>query len=115
MEAYKNIKYGEGTDLRDYINNFHNMLEKLVRDRVITSYFQELWFLQGLPKKTQEGVIRYSKINARKSATVVYKNLKALAEDSDGVSHIIFQLRKREFCQKESREILKEFEREKDS
>ena len=60
-------------------------------------------------------MIRYSKINARKPATVVYKNLKALAEDSNGVSYIIFQLRKGEFCQEKSREILKEFKREKNS
>ena len=45
----------------------------------------------------------------------MYKNLKALAEDSDGVSHTIFQLRKGEFCQEESGEIFEEFEREKDS
>ena len=115
LEVYKNIKCGEGTDLREYINNFHNVSEKLVRDRVITSYFQRLWFLQGLPEKTQKDVVRCGKINARKPATVVYKNLKALAEDSDGVSHTIFQLRKGEFCQEESGEIFEEFEREKDS
>ena len=60
-------------------------------------------------------MVRCGKINARKPATVVYKNLKALAEDSDGVSHTIFQLRKGEFCQEESGEIFEEFEREKDS
>ena len=42
LEAYKNIKYDEGTDLKEYINNFHNILEKLVRDRVIIRYFQGL-------------------------------------------------------------------------
>ena len=52
LEAYKNIKYSKETDLRKYINNFYNVLEKLVRDKVIISYFQGLWFLQGLPKKT---------------------------------------------------------------
>ena len=86
-----------------------------MRDGVITGYFQGLWFLQGLPEKTQKDVIRCSKVNTRKPATVVYKNLKALAEDSDGVSHTIFQLRKGEFCQEKSGEVLKEFKGEKDS
>ena len=90
LEAYKNIKYGKETDLREYINNFHNVLEKLVRDKVIISYFQGLWFLQGLPEKTQKDMVRCSKVNIRKSVIIIYKNLKALAEDSDGVSYIIF-------------------------
>lgn len=60
-------------------------------------------------------MIRYSKINTRKLMMVVYKNLKALVEDSDGVSYTIFQLRKGEFHQEESREILKEFEGVRDS
>ena len=46
---------------------------------------------------------------------VVYKNLKALVEDSDGVSYTIFQLRKGEFCQEENGEVLKEFEGVKNS
>ena len=115
LEAYKNIKCSEGTDLKKYINNFHNMLEKLVRDRVITGYFQGLWFLQGLLEKIQKDVIRYSKVNTRKLMMVVYKNLKALVEDSDGVSYTIFQLRKGEFCQEENGEVLKEFEGVKNS
>ena len=45
LEAYKNIKCGEGTNLKKYINNFHNVLEKLVRDEVMIRYFQGLWFL----------------------------------------------------------------------
>ena len=47
--------------------------------------------------------------------TVMYKNLKALIEDSDGVSYTIFQLRKGEFCQEESGEILEEFKKIKNS
>ena len=47
--------------------------------------------------------------------TVVYKNLKALVEDNNRVSYTIFQLRKREFCQEESREVLREFKGVKDS
>ena len=90
LEAYENIKYNEETNLKEYINNFHNVLEKLVRDRVIIRYFQGLWFLQGLPEKTQEDMIRCSKINTRKLMIVIYKNLKALAEDSNRVSHTIF-------------------------
>ena len=115
LEAYKNIKYNEETNLKEYINNFHNVLEKLVRDRVIIRYFQGLWFLQGLPEKTQEDMIRCSKINTKKLMIVIYKNLKALAEDSNRVSHTIFQLRKGEFCQEESGEVLGEFEGVKDS
>ena len=115
LEAYKNIKYDEGTDLKEYINNFHNILEKLVRDRVIIRYFQRLWFLQGLLEKTQKDMVRHDKINARKLMIIVYKNLKALIKDSDGVSYTILQLRKEEFYQEKSREILKEFERIKNS
>ena len=115
LEAYKNIKHGEGTDLKKYINNFYNISEKLVRDRVITRYFQRLWFLQDLLEKTQKDIIRYSKVNTKKPMIIIYKNLKALIEDSDGVSYTIFQLRKGEFCQEESGEILEEFKRVKDS
>lgn len=46
---------------------------------------------------------------------VVYKNLKMLVEDSNRVSHTISQLRKEEFHQDESGEILKEFEDVKDN
>ena len=60
-------------------------------------------------------MVRYSKINTRKLMTVVYKNLKALVEDNNRVSYTIFQLRKREFCQEESREVLREFKGVKDS
>ena len=115
LEAYKNIKHGKGADLGEYINNFHNMSEKLVRDGVITGYFQGLWFLQGLLEKTQEGIVQQGKVNARKPVTVVYKTLKVLVEDSDGVSHTIAQLRKGEFYQEESGEILEEFEGVKDN
>ena len=60
-------------------------------------------------------MIRYGKINIRKLITVMYKNLKALVEDSNRVSHIIFQLRKGEFYQEKSGEILEEFEKVKNS
>ena len=69
-----------------------------MRDRVITRYFQRLWFLQDLLEKTQKDIIRYSKVNTKKPMIIIYKNLKALIEDSDGVSYTIFQLRKGEFC-----------------
>ena len=42
LEAYKNIKQHDKTDLGEYINNFHNILEKLVNNGVITRYFQGL-------------------------------------------------------------------------
>ena len=60
-------------------------------------------------------MVRHDKINARKLMIIVYKNLKALIKDSDGVSYTILQLRKEEFYQEKSREILKEFERIKNS
>ena len=60
-------------------------------------------------------MIRYSKVNTRKLMIIIYKNLKVLIKDSNGVSYTIFQLRKREFYQEESREVLREFKRVKDS
>lgn len=60
-------------------------------------------------------MVQYSKVNTRKLVTVVYKNLKVLVKDSDGVSYTISQLRKEEFHQDESGEILKEFKGVKDN
>ena len=35
-------------------------------------------------------MIRHGKVNARKLIIIVYKNLKALVKDSNGVSYTIF-------------------------
>lgn len=62
-----------------------------------------------MPKKTQEDMIWYNKINILKPVIIIYKKLKILVESNKRVSYTISQFRKGEFHQDENKEILEKF------
>ena len=114
LELYKNIQRERGADLGEYITNYHNMSQKLVETRVISTFLQGTWFLQGLPEKIQEIVVRRAQVNVNKLETVEYRRMKKIVEEVDDITWIINHLHQKEYQGEESKEMLDEFEGIKD-
>lgn len=114
LEAHKNVKRDESADLVEYITNYHNVSEELVRRGLLATYFQGMWFIQGLPEKTQEVVVRKAGLKVNKPSTSDYRKVKKVAEGIVATAQTLKHLRQKEYRGDESGEMLKEFEGMKD-
>ena len=97
LKVYKNIDQNRGADLSKYITNFHNMSKKLVEEGVLSIFIQGIWFLQGLPEKIQEVVVRQTQANVSCLGTVKYLKLKKPAEEVKETAWTVSYLQQKEY------------------
>ena len=57
------------------------MLKKLVEEGMLSTFIQEIWFLQGLLEKIQEVMVRQTQANINCPGTVKYPKLKKTVEE----------------------------------
>ena len=57
LEAFKNKRRAKDEDPREYIYQFENVSEVLIKKRLLDKFTRILWFVNGLPENTKDKLI----------------------------------------------------------
>ena len=99
LKAFKNRIRGEKEDLRTYVRRFTAISTALINKNQLEAYTQGIWFLEGLPEKVREKLIRKEGVTVDSPDSVKFAGLaKAALKIYDT------ELTVREFAYSESRQ-----------
>ncbi|KAI4193340.1 MAG: hypothetical protein LQ350_008367 [Teloschistes chrysophthalmus] len=82
LETLKNIKRDDASDTRGYCRLYKTVSETLIKRKKLDEFTQTGWFLEGLPEKMKERLIRKLDIDPEESETMKWAAVSEAAEKS---------------------------------
>lgn len=89
LEIFKSKPRTEKDDLKQYCRQFHTISYTLVERGQLEKYTRAMWFIQGLPPKTREKVVRKVGCDTEDAETMDYTKIFKVASAIADTAHIL--------------------------